>query len=300
MLRDKGGRAIVLAGVIACFAAFLVGCPNSAGISCPIGQQFCGSKCVFVGSDQNNCGRCGVACPTTLACINSACGCPSGLKQCTDKCVDTQNDPNNCGGCGTACGAGLACVGGVCGCTAGLTNCSGTCANLQTDEANCGVCGTDCGSKVCSQGACAGGCAAPLSNCSGSCVDEKNDPRNCGACGNACGANFFCAMGTCTLQCPGNLMRCTNAAGAQYCADVANDSNNCGGCGTVCDQTAQTMSQDMGSGLFPQLCCASVCTNVSTPDNCGACGAMCPAGLSCVPQGGFGQMPSPLICEDLR
>jgi hypothetical protein len=61
-----------------------------------------GPYCASLGSDNLNCGACGVACSNTTACNNGQC-CPGGKVGCNGKCLDVSSDPLNCGGCGVVC-----------------------------------------------------------------------------------------------------------------------------------------------------------------------------------------------------
>jgi hypothetical protein len=79
--------------------------------------------CADVGSDDRNCGACGVRCEQGYKCDYGACvlRCNIGYADCNgsehDGCeIDTRSDPRNCGGCGILCDAvsGQACVAGKC------------------------------------------------------------------------------------------------------------------------------------------------------------------------------------------
>lgn len=65
--------------------------------------MLCGGVCTDTQQDDKNCGKCGNACPTGIACQNGACACPNNGKACGGTCVDTQSDKNNCGGCNVIC-----------------------------------------------------------------------------------------------------------------------------------------------------------------------------------------------------
>jgi hypothetical protein len=92
-----------------------------AGISsggCSIYQKDCGGQCLTVATDPQNCGGCGIKCPSGQVCSGGACtgSClpGSGLAACNGACVDKSSDNANCGSCGHACPATQGCVGGSC------------------------------------------------------------------------------------------------------------------------------------------------------------------------------------------
>ena len=95
--------------------------PTSAGSEgpCPMGDP-CGNECVFLGSDENNCGACGNACPQGFECIAAVCtdldpcnGGPGTV--CGPECVqDLDSNPNHCGECFNDCGDGEVCSNGDC------------------------------------------------------------------------------------------------------------------------------------------------------------------------------------------
>lgn len=177
-----GRASLLLFAIVA--ALFFVGCPNGAGITCPTGQNFCNGKCIYVTSDPQNCGGCGMACPGALACINGSCGCPGGLSNCADVCVDENVDGNNCGSCGAACVAGF----------------------------------------VCSSGTCEVTCGANLQQCSQSCIDTQNDPRNCGMCQHACDTNQICCAGQCVLDdTRDHCGSCAPCLATEFCFNAGGD-----------------------------------------------------------------------------
>ena len=121
----------------------------------------CGSACVNVQEDVNNCGFCGVLCGTQ--CINGQCtsvgptpGCAPGTTRCGNACVDLTSDENNCGTCGKVCGSDSTCYPpGECGFSVEY------CESIGKQ-----ACGLGCG---------------PI-----------NDPFNCGGCGQLCPAGYAC------------------------------------------------------------------------------------------------------------
>lgn len=129
-------------------------------------------------TDEDNCGGCGIKCPSGKnsgpKCKAQLCflECLTGFADCNkmdaDGCeVSTTNDLNNCGTCGVKCGTGAngspQCFNGNCGftCTAPFGDCNGIAAdgceaNLNNDPKNCGVCAKKCdGGGQCVNGACA-------------------------------------------------------------------------------------------------------------------------------------------------
>lgn len=106
------------------------GCPDGSrcvrdGCHCELGRTLCDGGCVDLWSDERNCGRCGVACPSrsrlcpdqTLQCEDGFCSvaCGGGTCSCPDSpCVDLETDRSNCGACGRECEAGQVCRSGEC------------------------------------------------------------------------------------------------------------------------------------------------------------------------------------------
>lgn len=85
---------------------------------CPEGSP-CGSECVFLGSDPNNCGACGNVCGEGTECIGAECldtdpcdGAPG--TPCGPSCVDLDSDNNHCGECGNDCNENEYCGNGMC------------------------------------------------------------------------------------------------------------------------------------------------------------------------------------------
>jgi hypothetical protein len=183
--------------------------------TCNNTQKLCGTTCIDVQVDPNNCGDCAHACDMGTVCVSGVCSgtCSPGYATCmadggSPYCSDVTQDSHNCGICGHACGQAQVCVSSQCTsqCTTGRTPCGtpATCIDTMTDLANCGGCGMPCAQGlVCSGGTCDVACSAPLTSCASGgmpahfCANTQNDPRNCGACGNVCPAQSYCAAGTC-------------------------------------------------------------------------------------------------------
>jgi len=90
---------------------------NGAGYVCQGGlctcPHVCGGTCADIGTDTENCGACGTACPAGGSCVAGKCQCPaSAPTDCTTKCADLSTDAKNCGTCGNACS--VACDAGTC------------------------------------------------------------------------------------------------------------------------------------------------------------------------------------------
>ncbi len=168
---------------------------------------------VFVQTDVNNCGNCGLICafrPNTIrTCVNGVCtySCNPGFGDCNgnpnDGCETSLNSTSNCGGCGLVCpgapNASPVCTGGICGinCVGSFRNCDGNNANgceinITTDSQNCGACGNVCSlpnaMATCSGGICqVGACIGGYTNCNGINAD-----------GCECPPTSTCSAGVCT------------------------------------------------------------------------------------------------------
>jgi hypothetical protein len=216
--------------------------------TCSPGQTECPHGCVDEGSDVNNCGSCGYACPAGPAGTTPSCSAGTCTYACSDpgqtlcgasqgqqgQCVNLQNDMANCGQCGNPCYSSesvlASCQGGICqmSCPAGEALCSGNCLDITSDSNNCGGCGTVChGGTVCSNGSC--GCSAGETNCNGTCVTLSSDANNCGQCGNACGFGAYCENSACVDICAGVLVPCqgTGGAGIYCCPQACGPANSC-------------------------------------------------------------------------
>ncbi len=193
-------------------------------LTCPDGQEQCGSTCVLTASDINNCGECNKHCEfkNGLAyCSSGKCelaGCISGFADCDDDEENEENngcetniktDHNNCGVCGHKCdflNADSECVDGKCQiteCKPGFKDCDKNLQNgceqdLQTALNACGdcdkICSHDNAVSICNNGVCemnANACYNGYDNCdlkpeNGCEVHLMSDPNNCGACSTQC------------------------------------------------------------------------------------------------------------------
>jgi len=242
-------------------------CPSN---ECPEGRTTCPNNpfpcAVDLSSDDDNCGACGVSCPTdsnVLARFNGAMRCVTG--ECRLVCKSDYADCN-----------GLIDD----GCEVQVT---GTQAN---DKYNCGACGNVC-DDMCIRGSC--GCPSGQTFCPDGCTDIRVDNRNCGECGNVCppsteppfppawGMTRSCRSGRCNEpQCSFGRADCNNdflVPDGDGCeTSTLSDVNNCGTCGNQCLPGEVCI---VGSCQCP---CGAVCfTSINTDiENCGTCGLRCP------------------------
>jgi hypothetical protein len=284
------------------------------------GSKTCGTTCVDLKNDANNCGSCGLVCGGGMICKAGVCACPTTKPYvCGAKCVDFQSDIANCGSCNNGCNAGpngaAACNGGLCAlsCTVPYGNCDGNLGNgceadLRSDVANCGACKAACkfanASATCSTGTCLmGACALGFADCdkdptTGCETDARADLANCGGCGVKCApanATGQCNAGKCELLlCKAGFGNCNASAGDGCEVDLQNDPKNCATCGHVCPGSgAPNATASCTSGACGVACAGGFdscdgnwtngCeTDLRTNANCGKCGNVCGAGTSCV------------------
>ncbi|MDP3278476.1 MAG: hypothetical protein Q8Q09_25020 [Deltaproteobacteria bacterium] len=236
--------------------------------TCPAGTQRCGSTCVNLQGDPDNCGVCGRSC--SFANAGRACNlgmcqittCNTGFGNCDANAINgcetnLNNNIANCGACGFVCTAGpnqtASCGAGSCTrtCLAGFADCDGNATNgceARLDSVtHCGSCGTRCAvpnaMNACSAGRCVTtGCSAGFGDCdsmsANGCESPLTSVVNCGACGRACGlanATATCATGACAIgSCAAGFADCDRIATNGCERDVSRDVNNCGGCNVRC------------------------------------------------------------------
>ncbi|HVU02460.1 MAG TPA: hypothetical protein VHE30_11940 [Polyangiaceae bacterium] len=214
-----------------------VGGQGGTGGGCANGTVNCGSSCVDLSTDSENCGSCFSPCPGT--CVGGTCDytrhdCAPGTTWCPDfgMCIDLDNNGFACGSCYSPCEGAQVCFGGKCQpgqCLPGYTWCDtpiggSHCVDLTTDNNDCGACGNGCGTyESCNGGKCqpqdCGG--PPYSFCRDSgCVDFSSDVSNCGSCGNVCGgAAFYYGSTTCnagTCGCSPTALACGKGCASQF------------------------------------------------------------------------------------
>jgi hypothetical protein len=141
-------------------AAALASCKTE--LRCPTGETACGERCVSLLTDDENCGRCGLAATPLQVCRAAQLTCAPGVGTCDGACTDLARDPQHCGDCATACGDAQRCLtdgdGTRCvdACPTGFEACGGACVQLDTDRLSCGACGNACrAGQACRAGSCA-------------------------------------------------------------------------------------------------------------------------------------------------
>jgi hypothetical protein len=188
------------------------GDPCCGGHCCTSNQECCQGKCrnsSFFQHDHNNCGACGVKCPTGASCVDGNCVCRGRRTLCNNRCVPNVQfvlDSLNCGSCGHRCAEGQFCCGGTCvsavDCAENqyldLLTCTCQCATVRRSDiccpygqvcrpdtgccsplgGSCGIGGEQCCSGYCRDGVCAcvpsgGRCSENFDCCTGVCLDGK-------------------------------------------------------------------------------------------------------------------------------
>ncbi len=266
----------------------------------------CGSRCLDIQADPENCGRCGNACGQGQVCNQGRCevlpddcttgtGCGSGYfcdpvsKRCMTGCRLTADCP-----------MGATCAGGTCSCPSGEHACGQQCVSSSAVTS----CGTSCAAcvvpanaaPVCTGGACDFTCATGFVRQGQDCLDVDECLNGNGG----CSANAACA------NLPGSRT-CTCAAGFTgdgiTCTDTDECQTNNGGCSAsaTCSNTPGSRTCACNSGFSGD---GLTCTDV---DECltgnGGCGtnATCTNGVgtrTCACNAGY--MGNGLSCTDVN
>ncbi len=245
--RRLAGRNVAFAALTGVLGAVVwgAGCGSEDGIvggACAAGYAQCGSQCVTLSSDPNNCGTCGNVCASGTC---SAGHCPGGDAT-TDAPRDALQDASDASD-GTMTGDGPGET-GVDVLVEGALPEAGDGSDVFTDAPGEGS-GGDGGDGTVSD-APGDACGPPFTTIA-----------NCGGCGNVCQATEFCSpVG---LPVDGGV-----DAGLDGSADGADVGPNTGvyRCVSMCPS--------------PYVACGGTCIDVtSDPDNCGGCGVVCASGI---------------------
>ena len=83
--------------------------PDMGPLGCDIGSSRCGTICVNLDFDVNNCGSCDAACEAGEFCSFGSCvgSCDPPLILCDGQCIDPGSNPDNCGVCGNECSSAI-------------------------------------------------------------------------------------------------------------------------------------------------------------------------------------------------
>jgi sugar lactone lactonase YvrE len=274
------------------------GCETAGSCGCDAQHADCdhnpANGCETAIDTPQNCGGCGVLCPTppngVAACVNGACtlgACMAGWANCdgnaANGCETQLGTTQNCGGCGGACPPPATCTGFVCqlsSCPAGYDDCDGNPANgcetsLDTIQ-NCGWCGNAC-SAAHGTPACVGG-KCVVSTCDPGYADCDKNPSN--GCETALGATGSCPCDALHGDCDHDP--------ANGCETSLDTPQNCGACGASCSAPNGTPACDQGvcgiascdAGFADCDCTVADGCEVdlrSDVNNCGGCGVVCTA-----------------------
>jgi hypothetical protein len=260
-------RTIALASVVLGVTALASpGCGNSGlvGGGCADGLTNCSNLCVDLQGDQYNCGRCGHACVSGVACIHGKCG---GV-----------DEVGGTGWGGAGGGGGHFQDGSLGGSDASSdatgdhivefdvnypqggntsTGGSGTGGDSAGGPSNGGSSST--GGATNGGMTATGGTGEPDAD---PCVPPYNDPQHCGDCTTVCPVDTpVCAPSSGSYECrPVCELPLVNCNGS--CADLNSDSTNCGYCGNECPSTVCQGGACVGAqaGHF-----VGICMNYRTP-----------------------------------
>ncbi|MBI5543932.1 MAG: hypothetical protein HY901_08605 [Deltaproteobacteria bacterium] len=268
---------------------------------CPEGRTECGTACVELEFDRQNCGACDQACTAGSACAKGRCypmDCDTQTCAPDSVCFDDRCTPEQC--VGTSCPNGEACEAATGKCT--------SCGPLTTDR-NCGACGnacppgSACGQSRCYPADCAGWTCGPGEVCvenlctpklcvAVSCPEgESCDPhsgqcsscgpltteQDCGACGRSCAAGERCAAGECyPRHCPTATCDAASVCVGGGCIEV--------GCvGTTCGTNEACRAGECVCVDGTDRCGGASCRLLATDaSHCGGCGQACGINQVCV------------------
>jgi hypothetical protein len=330
-------RAVLGFGAITALTLIGAGCANSGGDptcdpACPTFYMCCdgtgGVSCRAIVSDPDNCGGCGISCPSRV-CREAACvagpapdggtlpGVDSSIPtgDCSPSCSSTQR----C--CGTTCVSRMVATGGDGRSDPSFSNCNGCGIACDMNRASaCSVPGGGAGMPRCMCGVydqCGAGQVCANSGGTFSCVSTASDPMNCGMIGNACAMGESCVAGMCQCGSTGAACASGQACCSGMCIDSQSDAMNCGGCGMACaaGETCTAGSCGCGTtgmrcdppmagtfgsgGSLGESCCDGACI-ANSDSNCG-CGVVCDTASddTCQVGGdllGMGMGPAQICC----
>jgi hypothetical protein len=311
---DGGGTLVALPDAAATDASWELTeyCPSNR---CPEGRTTCLNSffpCdVDLTSDPNNCGACGVSCPTgklldSFKCVDGRCvlQCnPASLSLDCDGlpdngCESRSNRNESCGGCGIQCldpdrpCSARSPTEYACGCPEGQIRCEGRCIDPSFDDDNCGKCWNFCDPFAygpipesmlhvhygCANGECGSlKCDKDWADCDGNwangCESSLLAPENCAFCGNSCAPGQDCAFDVIAGQ------RCACPGNQTFCVLPP----GAGPCvpGELCFGRCVDLSSDadLGCGGCGIRCGTGTSTSIPVCMN-GVCGTECTTGRS--------------------
>ena len=220
--------------------------------ACPSGKTPCGARCVDVGSDPDNCGKCGISCAASKGvlaqCNGGACVCRAGTTDC-GTCTHLESDPKNCGGCGKS---------------------------VDDDSHWCRGSASTCrpGTEACVPAWFSDGVSTYWVGCdkSYSCTDRTGDGSHCywpsdakeHRCWIDASTTGECYGNDCHSDgCPSDRIMCESTLSrVKSCFDPRHDSNHCGACFHRCAST--------------QTCVDQVCVDYRVAIDCSECGGATP------------------------